>query len=250
MLLNRDRARAGLPPLALDATLAEVARAHSADMVAHGFFGHISPSHGSAADRVRRAGIAAALVLENLARAYAPGEAEQALMNSPGHRANILHRGATRVGVGIVTSEAGGVRQLFVTQLFIRPPTPLAKDTAAEVRRALAELRGAHHLSAFASDSGLDKLAQATAADIARGTLDSDAGGKRVAAALQSDAHRWKSASTLFAVVISPEQIIDSLERALVDPRFTHLGIGLAPGRRHDGQMGTYVVLVLAVARP
>jgi hypothetical protein len=54
-LLNADRQRASLPPLELDAKLAEVARGHSADMLAHGFVGHVSPSTGSAADRTRRA---------------------------------------------------------------------------------------------------------------------------------------------------------------------------------------------------
>jgi uncharacterized protein YkwD len=107
-LLNADRARAGLPSLAWDARLADVARAHSADMHAHNFFGHVSPTTGTAADRVRKAGLDALVIQENVARASTAGEAERGLMNSPGHRANILSREATRVGVGIVANDVGG----------------------------------------------------------------------------------------------------------------------------------------------
>jgi uncharacterized protein YkwD len=54
-----------------------------------------------------------------VARASSPGEAERGLMNSPGHRANILSRLVTRVGIGIVADEAA--HELLVTQVFIRP---------------------------------------------------------------------------------------------------------------------------------
>ena len=118
-LVNRDRKRAGLPPVIADATLAAIARAHSRDMVEHDFVGHVSPRTGTAMDRVRRAGLSPGLVLENVGRAYTAEEAESGFMSSPGHRANIVHPDARKLGIGIVLgAPVGGTTPLFVTQLF------------------------------------------------------------------------------------------------------------------------------------
>lgn len=121
-LLNADRQAAGLRPLALDARLVEIARAHSADMRAHRFVAHVSPRTGSPADRLKRAGIKPRLMSENLAQASSPRAIEQSLMDSPGHRANILHPDVTHVGIGAdILTGADGSRQLLVTQIFIQP---------------------------------------------------------------------------------------------------------------------------------
>jgi uncharacterized protein YkwD len=248
-LVNRDRAQAGLQPLAWDAKLADIARAHSADMLAHGFFGHVSPTTGSASDRTRRAGVDAMLVLENVARAFSAGEAERGLMNSPGHRANILSREATRVGVGIVADEAGGTRELLVTQVFVRPPERLEAHTGDELKRAIASLRATRRLTPLKDDAELDQLAQATARDLARGVLDAAGGSKRVEAALSAEAHRWKAVRTGFAVVGGASQVVDSLKDSLSDAGMTHLGLGLAEGRRREGGTATFAVIVLATQR-
>ncbi len=130
ILLNRDRAAAGLPALIADPAAAAVARAHSQDMHDHDFVGHVSPTTGTAADRAAAAGIRSGVILENIARAYGPAEADNGLMNSPGHRANALSKSATHVGIGVVLgAEVGGRRELFVTEMFTRVPPPL--DPAA-----------------------------------------------------------------------------------------------------------------------
>ncbi len=175
-LLNADRAHAGLPPLAWDAKLAAVARGHSADMQAHGFFGHVSPTTGTAADRTRKAGIDAMLILENVARAFNAGEAERGLMNSPGHRANILNQEAKRVGVGVVFDPAS--REILVTQLFSRPPEKFDAHTVDELRLDLAEFRRARKLRPFERDALLDQLAQASAREQAHARPVGGAGGQ------------------------------------------------------------------------
>lgn len=119
-LVNRDRATAGLAPLALDARLAAAARAHSHDMADHDFVAHISPTTGSAVERVARVGLTPDLLLENVGRAYSAEDAESGFMASPGHRGNILDKRARFIGIGVaVGRELAGSVPLFVTQLMM-----------------------------------------------------------------------------------------------------------------------------------
>jgi len=114
-LLNAERVANGLPALQADPALAEVARAHSRDMFARGYFSHASPEGGQASDRMRRAGVPFLVAGENLALAPTLAMAHRGLMNSPGHRANILRPQFGRVGIGVLD---GGRRGLMVTQNF------------------------------------------------------------------------------------------------------------------------------------
>lgn len=246
-LVNVDRARAGLPSLAWDARLADVARSHSADMLAHNFFGHVSPTTGSAADRVKRAQIDAMVIQENVARAATPGEAERGLMNSPGHRANILSKDATRLGVGIVATEAGGQRELFVTQLFIKPPEPYRADTPDDVRRQIAEWRRAHKLQALGRDQELDRLADGAVREMVKHNLSAGDAGRRIDMGL--DGGHWSQARSAVAVVSTAAQIVDALRGPLGDGTATDYGLGIMPGRRKDGGSAVYVIIVLATRR-
>ena len=117
-LVNRDRAAAGLGPVAWDDNLADVARAHSRDMSDHDFVGHVSPRTGTALDRIHKAGLRPELILENVGRAYSAEEVESGFMASPGHRANVVDPKAKRLGVGVVLGKpVTGTTPLYVTQL-------------------------------------------------------------------------------------------------------------------------------------
>ncbi|MDQ3797872.1 MAG: CvpA family protein [Acidobacteriota bacterium] len=114
-MVNRERVAHGLNPLEADPELTEVARQHSADMFARGYFSHNTPENLDPFDRMRRAGVRFATAGENLALAPTVQIAHNGLMNSPGHRANILRPQFGRVGIGIMD---GGRRGLMVTQNF------------------------------------------------------------------------------------------------------------------------------------
>jgi uncharacterized protein YkwD/uncharacterized membrane protein required for colicin V production len=107
-LVNGERATAGLKPLVPDDRLRAIARQHSQEMFAQDYFSHTSPTSGSPFDRMHAAGIQFDVAGENLA--YAPGVdiAHRGLMNSPGHRANILRPEFARVGIGAIRSQAQG----------------------------------------------------------------------------------------------------------------------------------------------
>ncbi len=101
-LVNQQRAKAGCPALTRDSRLATAARAHSADMAAHGYFDHTTPSGVSAAQRITNAGYRWSSMGENIAEGQrTPADVMAAWMNSAGHRANILNCGYRNIGVGL-----------------------------------------------------------------------------------------------------------------------------------------------------
>ena len=114
-LVNQERAAAGLRPLVADPELTEVARRHSADMFARGYFAHDTPEGRTPFDRMRDSNVSFLTAGENLALAPTLPVAHNGLMNSPGHRANILRPQFGRVGIGIMD---GGMRGLMVSQEF------------------------------------------------------------------------------------------------------------------------------------
>lgn len=114
-LVNNERVSRGLQPLAADPELTEVARRHSADMFARGYFAHDTPEGLTPFDRMREANVRFLAAGENLALAPTLSLAHTGLMNSPGHRANILRPQFGRVGIGIMD---GGLRGLMVSQEF------------------------------------------------------------------------------------------------------------------------------------
>jgi uncharacterized protein YkwD len=129
-LVNAERAKAGLKPLTFEATLADVGRAHSAEMRDLNYFGHLSPISGLsyACDRYCAAySTTPPVVAENIYRAWGGGprqiseadvlQAHKSFMRSPTHRENILYPKLTHIGVGIVTNSNGDI---WITQMFCR----------------------------------------------------------------------------------------------------------------------------------
>lgn len=118
-LVNEERTAVGLQPLAVDPRLVPIARQHSEEMFRLRYFGHQSPASGSPFDRLDAAGIRYSRAGENLAYAQSVAIAHRGLMQSEGHRANILRPEFTRIGVGVVS--AGPYGKMF-TQMFLTPP--------------------------------------------------------------------------------------------------------------------------------
>ena len=114
-LVNAERAKAGLRALTADTETLDVSRAHSRDMFERSYFAHVTPEGRSPFDRLRAARLTYRAAGENLALARTLDMAHTGLMNSPGHRANILNPAFGRVGIGIVD---GGRHGLMVTQTF------------------------------------------------------------------------------------------------------------------------------------
>lgn len=114
-LVNRERIQRGLAALVFDSKLRDVGRAHSKDMFERGYFSHYSPEGESVADRAKDAGVDFLVIGENLAYAPTVDLAHKGLMNSEGHRANILSEDYGKIGIGVID---GGVYGKMFTQVF------------------------------------------------------------------------------------------------------------------------------------
>lgn len=101
--VNRERTSRGIRPLVLGSqTLIDVGRAHCEDMFRRGYFSHYTPEGLSPFDRMTNAGITFSFAGENLALAPNNQLAMQGLMQSPGHRENILQPNFGHVGIGVI----------------------------------------------------------------------------------------------------------------------------------------------------
>ncbi len=123
-LINEQRQRAKLPPLAWREDVARCARDHSRNMAQRDFFDHVDPRLGGVDQRLNRFRIAWRVCGENIfmLSGYSnPAQvAVQGWMDSPGHRANILEQRFTHTGVGVFYRTRD--QMFYLTQIFIRPP--------------------------------------------------------------------------------------------------------------------------------
>lgn len=102
-LVNEIRVKNGLNQLTEDWELSRVARYKSQDMKDNNYFSHTSPVYGSPFTMMKNFGIRYKTAAENIAKGQStPQSVVNALMNSSGHRANILNASFTKIGVGYV----------------------------------------------------------------------------------------------------------------------------------------------------
>lgn len=114
--LNQERVKAGVAPLKIDMRLVQTARTKSKDMIDHKYFAHTSPVLGQFHVIIKQAvGSDYGYLGENLAGAPTVQIAHNSLMNSPGHRNNILNPKYTHIGIGIID---GGPYGKMFTQHF------------------------------------------------------------------------------------------------------------------------------------
>lgn len=130
-LMNRERVAAGLNPLTPRDDVQAVAREHSARMAAAGDIWHNDEffsreSHGR---------LGARSVGENVALNRSVDDAHARLMNSPGHRANIMSQRFSVVGVGVATDASG---RFYITEAFVEPADSSSPPPSEEEPRRSA----------------------------------------------------------------------------------------------------------------
>lgn len=110
-LVNGERASAGLAPLSMRADVVGIATDHTRAMLGQRRLFH-NPDYLTAPTRQR---LGAGALGENVAMNATLDDAHRRLMNSPGHRANILDARFNTVGIAVVTDAA---QVLYITQNF------------------------------------------------------------------------------------------------------------------------------------
>lgn len=112
--VNHERVSRGISPLKLSAKITGVAEVYAFDMWNRHYFSHYNPEGQTMADRFQAAGIGYSVAGENLALAPTEETAMTGLMNSPGHKANILDASFNVVGIGVVDNGIYG--KIFVQE--------------------------------------------------------------------------------------------------------------------------------------
>ena len=119
---NDDRARAGTDSLFEDALLDKAAQAKADDMAERGYFSHLDPSGNAPWYWFKKLGYYYWGAGENLAINFSDAQSlESAWMQSPTHRANIMQKSYSRVGVGIAQGTYQGKPATFIVQFFANP---------------------------------------------------------------------------------------------------------------------------------
>lgn len=208
-LINAERAALGLDPVLLELRLNDSAEDHSAWMLAEDVFSHTGAGGSTAGMRMADAGFEFSggwTWAENIAwqsTRGAPGLADdvidlhESLMNSPGHRANILKADVEVIGIGIEQGSFKGWDAVMVTQNFARTSADLQLDsgsspdsgagtggsrtsgaTAGDDSLSLASagsLEGLGGNDTLSGSSGSDSLSGGSGRDMLQGNRGSDA---------------------------------------------------------------------------
>jgi uncharacterized protein YkwD len=115
-LTNATRVKHDLSVLDWDERVRETARNHSIDMADHNYFSHTNLAGQSPFDRMQQDNILFSVAGENLAYGQTSSVfAHEGLMNSLGHRENILKAEYTLLGVGVAFNSSS---QPYFTQNF------------------------------------------------------------------------------------------------------------------------------------
>jgi len=237
-LINKARAEANLPALAYDNRLSDTARAHSEDMFRNKYFAHDSPTFGNLGARMARAGVTAKKFCENIANNQDLAAAHRELMDSPGHRKDILDPDLTRVGVGVVRADNG---QLLVTEDFMEDfRTYDTGALAQQLIRGLNEARGKDRIAWLAESSALSDIAlENSRSMMAYGKLDQS----RVKALIPQKRLRLKyveAAMLKTSDPADPAQIAEALKA-----RYQEVGVGIVQDTEPSGAKILWTTVLL-----
>jgi uncharacterized protein YkwD len=244
--VNRDRASQGLPPLSYDDRLAEVARVHADDMRTNRFFSHDSPTTGSLDDRLVKAGYGSAVARENLAEAPDVDNAEKGLLESPGHRANIMSPDVTHVGVGVVRGGLGDPTNFLFVQVFSRPvERETVEQTESRVLERVAKERKAKGLAPLSRHDLLDDLARRLIGDVPDSIPASalERAGKAAVSELSKRKASLSGVSVTGAFVLASSEY--NIPQAVVSSSARAFGLAVASGKDERGHVGQKILLLV-----
>lgn len=141
-MANADRTENRNSMLKENALLAAAAELKAEDMAERGYFSHRSPEGLAPWHWLERVNYEYSYAGENLAINFLDSkDVNEAWMDSPTHRANILNGKYTEIGIGTASGIYQGQETTFIVQFFGRPAFAETKETTAVAGKALEGLR-------------------------------------------------------------------------------------------------------------
>lgn len=120
--INTDRKLNNKKVLSWSNLLCQSAKLKAEDMIENNYFEHVSPTGITPWYWIDRMGYKYTFSGENLALNYYTSEsAHTALMNSPGHRANILNENFVQIGLSYFRGKINGQDAFIIIQHFASP---------------------------------------------------------------------------------------------------------------------------------
>jgi uncharacterized protein YkwD len=228
---NKSRELAGVPPLRMEESLREAARAHAQRMVESKRLEHRLPGEPSLLERIAqvsplkmdRAG-------ENIAYASCAPRANDVLMRSAPHRENLLDRGFNVAGVAAIWSKG----RLYVVQDFAHEVASYsAQQSGKLVGQAVDEMR---------QQEGLPQLVQLTPPNL-------DEAACSLARENRPNAHLLAAAYDNRKIIAytesRPEVLPPGALRLLRDPGVRQFAVGSCYARNAAYPTGMYWVAIL-----
>ena len=136
-IVNIERAKENFPALIFSARLSAIAEGKAVDMINKQYFAHISPNGTDVAKLAEIYGYKYIYLGENLAMGdfVSSSDVMNGWMNSPGHRANILNKNYSEVGISAIQGNYQGRTVWYAVQEFGRPLSSCpAPDTLLEAK--------------------------------------------------------------------------------------------------------------------
>jgi uncharacterized protein YkwD len=246
VLLNQTRQKYNLPALKWNESLKDVARAHSQEMVDKDYFAHISPvTNKDNGKRLDDAGIDYISCAENLGYSQSIVGIHEGLMESPGHRQNILGSYGEG-GIGIAIKKVNGVNYYYATQIFLNASQNVSPD---QIRNQLFD-----QLNAYAREKGrpifkklekLDQLAQNEAEQFGKQdpvTLD----GYQVSNFSEKAKEiPYRKARTFFMRIKGGQEI--EMDPEYLNKNYDTIGIGVYQGTSQFGGPNTVWILMVFI---
>jgi len=133
-LTNNERLNAGLTIVKQNQELSQAAQAKAADMFAHNYWAHLSPTGTEPWSFITSSGYKYQHAGENLARDFGnPSDIVKAWMASPTHRQNLLDSRYKDIGIAVMDGYLNGVETTLVVQIFGTPQTSVSNIASERV---------------------------------------------------------------------------------------------------------------------
>ncbi|WP_171166646.1 CAP domain-containing protein [Streptomyces sp. I05A-00742] len=244
-LVNAERGRRGVPPVAPDARLADAARRHAEGMARLGRLGTDGPSGVSLFQQVTACGYAYLSLAEQLVSGpRTPAEFLDFCLGDARASVPVTDPAFTAAGLAHAVDARSG--DMYWTALWARPLTPDGLSrTAAEVLALTNARRAAAGLRPLSDDARLAAAAQAHSGDMAaRGyhSHTSPDGRQPWDRAVAAGSTHRSTGENIACGQRSPAEVVEGWMNSpghranILTPGFTHLGVGFAGG----GPAGTY----------